>query len=232
MHQSYKTYCGKQVLIYRKPSIKKLVLSFSKKQKNFVVSAPYFVPFSSIVDFINNARDWFAKIELMQSQEPSFNPVEPGQCLSILGDKFSVVFIENCQEKVVFNGTTLEVHGIRSKFQKILLKHLKTLAFEKFSYYSRMYAQILSVKYARIAIKDTKTRFGSCSSLGQLNYCWRVVMAPEQVLAYLCAHEVSHLKEMNHSKAFWLNVEKLCPNYRSLQNWLKQNGKELLSVNI
>lgn len=227
--------CGKTVLVQRKIGLKRMTLRFSKKQMAFVVSAPILVPFSTVSRFIDSAQAWFTKVDLhhqQQNLEQQNAPriINPGQSISILGNLVRVDFIQSPKSKVSLRGEVLEVHGVRSKFEQHLSKYLKNLAHEKISHYSHEYAQILGVTFKKIAVKEMKTRFGSCSSVGNLNYCWRLIFAPEPVLAYLCAHEVSHLKEMNHSKKFWANVELLCPNYKRFQKWLKQNGKGLFGV--
>lgn len=80
----------------------------------------------------------------------------------------------------------------------------------------------------RITLRDTSTRWGSCSSSGALNFSWRLVMAPPHVLDYLAAHEVAHLIHMNHSDAFWAVTERLIPDYRLAETWLKTRGIELM----
>ncbi len=80
---------------------------------------------------------------------------------------------------------------------------------------------------ARITLRDTRSRWGSCSSTGNLMYSWRLIMAPAEVLNYVAAHEVAHLVEMNHSAAFWRVVGTLCPDYAAPRRWLRQNGAAL-----
>lgn len=89
------------------------------------------------------------------------------------------------------------------------------------------HAATLGVSFGRLAIKDARTRWGSCSSKGNLNLSWRLVMAPLEVLDYVVAHEVAHLREMNHSSRFWAHVETLCPRYREHRRWLRANGATL-----
>ncbi len=86
----------------------------------------------------------------------------------------------------------------------------------------------LGVAARRITLRDTTSRWGSCSSRGTLNFSWRVVMAPPHVLDYLAAHEVAHLVHMNHSAAFWATTAKLVPDYRSAEAWLKVHGISLM----
>ncbi|MBD3679632.1 MAG: M48 family metallopeptidase [Rhodobacteraceae bacterium] len=75
-----------------------------------------------------------------------------------------------------------------------------------------------------ISLRDTRSRWGSCASSGNLMFSWRLVMAPPEVLDYVAAHEVAHLAEMNHSPAFWQQVERLMPGYRPPRRWLRENG--------
>jgi predicted metal-dependent hydrolase len=85
----------------------------------------------------------------------------------------------------------------------------------------------LGRKPGRITVKDTRSRWGSCSSAGDLAFSWRLVLAPEQVLDYVVAHEVAHLVEMNHSPAFWAVVSELAGDVRAPKRWLKAHGTGL-----
>jgi predicted metal-dependent hydrolase len=78
-----------------------------------------------------------------------------------------------------------------------------------------------------IALRDTRSRWGSCSAKGALNFSWRMILAPPFVLDYLAAHEVAHLREMNHSPRFWKLVHQLCPRTLEAENWLKREGSKL-----
>lgn len=89
------------------------------------------------------------------------------------------------------------------------------------------YARIMDVSYGRIAIREQKTRWGSCSSKGNLNFNWRLIFAPEEVLDYVVVHELAHRREMNHAKAFYSIVESVLPDYRSARRWLRDHGSSL-----
>lgn len=91
----------------------------------------------------------------------------------------------------------------------------------------RHYSGKLDVAARRITVRDTKSRWGSCSAQGNLNFSWRLVLAPAFVLDYLAAHEVAHLKEMNHSPRFWRLVYGVCPRTIEAERWLKRHGTEL-----
>ncbi len=89
------------------------------------------------------------------------------------------------------------------------------------------YARIMDVSYGRISIREQRTRWGSCSSKGNLNFNWRLILAPEEVLDYVVVHELAHRREMNHSKAFYAIVESVLPDYRSARRWLREHGHSL-----
>lgn len=90
------------------------------------------------------------------------------------------------------------------------------------------YARLMSVTYGRISIRKQKTRWGSCSPEGNLNFNCLLMMAPPEVLDYVVVHELSHRLEMNHSSKFWVQVEKVLPDYRQPRKWLKEQGERLM----
>ena len=92
----------------------------------------------------------------------------------------------------------------------------------------RMIAQQMNVRFGRITVRNQKTRWGSCSSKGNLNFNCLLMLCPPDVRDYVIVHELCHLKEMNHSPRFWAEVEKAMPDYRQPLQWLKQNGPPLL----
>lgn len=81
--------------------------------------------------------------------------------------------------------------------------------------------------YGRVSIKEQKSRWGSCSRKGNLNFNWRLLLAPLPVLDYVVTHELAHLKELNHSQRFWQLVARACPDYLTHRRWLRQHGREL-----
>ena len=89
------------------------------------------------------------------------------------------------------------------------------------------YAEKLGLPYGRMTLRDTRSRWGSCSAEGNLNYSWRLIMAPPEVLRYVAAHEVAHLAEMNHSPAFWNVVTRLYGPYQAERGWLRSHGAQL-----
>ncbi len=115
-----------------------------------------------------------------------------------------------------------------TKAQATLLeKRNRRKAAETIALRVQHYAPMLGVHPGKISIRDQKTRWGSCSSSGTLSFNWRLILAPPQVLDYVVVHELSHMRQMNHSKAFWSTVESIMPDYKQWDQWLKDHGKEL-----
>lgn len=90
------------------------------------------------------------------------------------------------------------------------------------------FAPLVGVSYGNITIRSQRTRWGSCSSRGNLNFNCLLMLVPEKVRDYVVVHELCHRKEMNHSPRFWAEVEKILPDYRESRRWLKENGQALI----
>lgn len=128
--------------------------------------------------------------------------------------------VEEQKEK---EADSMKIQPLSEAEQRLYRDKAREIYEQKVSYY----AQMMGVSYGRIAIRDQKTRWGSCSGEGNLNFNWRLIFAPAGVLDYVVVHELAHRKEMNHSPRFWRVVEDTMPEYRKYQKWLKENGRGL-----
>jgi hypothetical protein len=108
------------------------------------------------------------------------------------------------------------------------IKELKKAARTKITRLVEHYALLYQVRCNRIAIKDQQTLWGSCSRHGNLNFNWRITIAPEEIQRYVIVHELCHLKEMNHSRRFWDLVAVTIPDYKVCRKWLRTEGPRLL----
>ncbi len=108
-----------------------------------------------------------------------------------------------------------------------LAAYLKTAAQADLLAASDTYARALGRPFRIISLRDTRSRWGSCTADGRLMFSWRLIMAPPPVLRYVAAHEVAHLRHMDHSAAFWACVGRLMPDYAEHRNWLRSNGTQL-----
>lgn len=90
----------------------------------------------------------------------------------------------------------------------------------------RYYAPVMGVSYGTVTIREQKTRWGSCSTKGNLNFNWKLVLMPPEILDYVVVHELAHRIQMNHSAAFWAEVGKILPDDKERRQWLKVNGQK------
>jgi predicted metal-dependent hydrolase len=124
------------------------------------------------------------------------------------------------------------VPGNEAQLNAKLRGFLKAQARNRLVPLSDHYASLLGKSVGKISIRDTRSRWGSCSSEGNLMYSWRLIMAPPRVLEYVAAHEACHLVEMNHSDRYWALVTKVFPDYKEQKAWLRQNGQSLHQVSF
>lgn len=120
-----------------------------------------------------------------------------------------------------------ETRKLTEKELELLAKKAKVIFPQKVAYYAKR----VGVTYGRITIRNQKTRWGSCSSQGNLNFNCLLMLAPEEVQDYVVVHELCHRKEMNHSKRFWDEVAKVMPDYKVHKKWLKDHGSKIMSLN-
>lgn len=104
---------------------------------------------------------------------------------------------------------------------------LRTLARDRLAAASDRHAAAIGAQYARLTLRDTRSRWGSCTAEGALMYSWRLILAPPEILDYVAAHEVAHLQEMNHGPRFWALVARLMPGYEPRRAWLRRHGEDL-----
>lgn len=120
----------------------------------------------------------------------------------------------------------------RSKLEKITFEQIKELADQAVEYIPKRvkyYAEKENFVYNKITIKNLVSRWGSCSTKGNLNFNCLLMLTPDYVIDYIVVHELCHLREMNHSEKFWAEIEKIMPDYQRAELWLKQNGGNLIS---
>ena len=128
---------------------------------------------------------------------------------------------------VRIEGDVLLVPGDPGRAGVRVAAWLRVLARDRLAQASDHYAAALGRKVTRITLRDTRSRWGSCTADGSLMYSWRLIMAPPRVLDYVAAHEVAHLIQMNHSAAYWAVVDRIFPGWQTERAWLKRQGGAL-----
>ena len=174
------------------------------------------------ISFVQEKAEW---LRAQVQARPEVQSVGLGVHLPLAGVAHEIV--PGKGRRVTVDDTTLQVPGGADQVARRLAGFLKQMARERLAEASDRYAATLGVSYERLSIRDTRSRWGSCSSQGTLMYSWRLIMAPPEVLDYVAAHEVAHLRHMDHSSAFWDQCETLYGDYRAARRWLRDHGSEL-----
>jgi predicted metal-dependent hydrolase len=143
---------------------------------------------------------------------------------------------EEITDAIAFHRAWLERQLAKVRVPQLGLERLRLTeeqgrreAHARISLIAQSEAAALGVTYSRIALRDQRSRWGSCSSKGTLSFNWRLVLAPHDVLDYVVVHEICHLVELNHGPRFWRLVAKRRPNYRESKRWLDDHGWEILA---
>ncbi len=141
-------------------------------------------------------------------------------------------FVEEKQEWILKNLVKIQKRDEQreqiTRLSALERQHLQNKACVLIPRRVSYFAEKIGVSYGKITLRQQKTRWGSCSANGNLNFNWLLILAPPQVLDYVVVHELCHRKEMNHSPAFWKEVEAILPDYREKRKWLKDNGWRLM----
>lgn len=208
------------------PRAKRLTLRFSLREKLFILTIPPRVSSTQISSFLKDCKDW------AENQLKKFNEklsVHPGQKISLNGKLFECVTDPLRRKPVLcFFTQTLRLPSHYS--QKDLHALFKKNALQTLKSYVEDAAFLLGQSIEKLSVRDTKSRWGSCSAHKKISLSWRLIFAPPEVAQYVCIHEAVHLLHMNHSPLFWKTVESLCPSYKSHKKWLKTNGPSLMSI--
>jgi len=122
--------------------------------------------------------------------------------------------------------------GTRKAGRSLAVPWLKAKAREEITAAAQQWASRMGLSYRSISIRDQKTRWGSCSSRGTLSFNWRLVMAPPAILEYVVIHELAHLKQPNHSRAFWQLTGQYYPDFKKARAWLRNNASLLRPVDL
>ena len=132
-------------------------------------------------------------------------------------------WIHTHREKALAAAEQKVANRLTEAERKAAVKRAAQMLAEKTAHF----AKEMGVTYGRITIREQKTRWGSCSVRGNLNFNWKLALMPEEILDYVVVHELAHRREMNHSSRFWAEVERIMPDYKRRRKWLKENGGQV-----
>ena len=210
------------VHLRRSVRARKFTLRVSSLDGKVSLSTPHFAKAYQINAFLKEKEPWLRQrlSEVQLSVKVTFGTVLPFIGREILVKRHVGRSVKLSDDKIL----------VPEKSRKPAVQvevFLKQYAHQLLSKRATRYAEKLGSSYSKLSLRDTRSRWGSCSDQGALMFSWRLIMTPTKVLNYVAAHEVAHLRHMDHSDQFWTEVENLFGDYKKQQRWLRENGPKL-----
>lgn len=206
----------------RSARARRISLRISQLDGRVTLTLPKHVPEREALAFAREKEPWIRRHLAARSEDIT---VGIGARVMIGGQLHDI--LQGPGRRVTFEAGRVLVPGPPERAGKRLGAHLKALARMRLAEASDFYAARLGRPYTALTLRDTRSRWGSCTAQGRLMYSWRLILAPPQVLDYVAAHEVAHLVQMNHSPAFWAEVTRIHGDYSAPRAWLRREGSTL-----
>jgi predicted metal-dependent hydrolase len=190
-----------------------------------LIKAPLKVSNEAIMRVVLKKRKWIEDRikEVLSRPRAGKKEFVNGEGFWYLGRIYKLHIVENQEEPLRFENGFFLSKKFLPHAREVFIAWYKKAALEKISQRVEFYAKMAGLKYGRIRITDAQRRWGSCSG-NNLNFSWRLIMAPLSVIDYVVVHELAHIEEKNHGKWFWTKVKVLMPDYEKYHQWLKENG--------
>jgi len=218
---------GAEVAIRVSKRARRLLLRIDAAARRFELVLPPGLPPETALKFLEAQRGWIAaRLDSL----PARVPFAEGAVVPVLGVPHLIHREDDpAAPPVTIAGGEIRVRSGPDHVARRVRDHLVRSARQELARRARIHAARIGRTVSRVAVRDTKSRWGSCSASGSLSFSWRLILAPEPVLDYVVAHEVAHLVEMNHSARFWKLVRTMVADPASQRAWLKRHRAELLS---
>jgi predicted metal-dependent hydrolase len=218
---------GAKVAIRVSPRARRLLLRMDAATRRFDLVLPRGLPPETALKFLETQRGWIAaRLDAL----PARIEFVEGAVVPVLGVPHRIrrEGDPDAPPVTIIDGE-IRVRGGPEHVARRVRDHLIGLARRELARRALLHAARIGRTVTRATVRDTKSRWGSCSSSGSLSFSWRLILAPEPVLDYVVAHEVAHLVEMNHSVRFWKLVRTMVADPVAPRAWLKRHRAELLS---
>jgi predicted metal-dependent hydrolase len=195
---------------------------------SLTIRAPLRTSHAIIDQLVVENADWIrARQEWTLEHSAASHRFEEGEHFYYLGKTFPLKFADHQQQPLLLNDSFQLDQRLKTDVKKVFVDWYRDQAQHVIGERAAILADLYQLFYKDIHITSARSRWGSCSRRDSLNFSWRLVMAPPEIIDYVITHELAHLKIPNHAPDFWKYVEQLNPNYRVLRKWLKENGGKL-----
>jgi len=198
---------------------------------SLIIRAPEMTKLEIIQKLITKKADWIRrKQEYARTTYAKATPKEfvNGEGFLFIGENYKLHIANNQDDPLIFSKAFYLSKSVLPDARNIFLRWYRRQAYEIISERVDWYAMKSGLKYNAVKITDARKRWGSCSRKGNLNFSWRLVMAPIRVIDYVVAHELAHLRYKSHSKDFWNAVGIMVPGYEAAIKWLQVNSNSLI----
>ncbi len=202
---------------------RRFTLRLEPSGEGAVLTLPPGVAMAEARMFLMRQSDWLARA---LARHPGRVVVGDGTRLPVAGEEVEIAVVDGPRRAPRLEGGRLIVPGPGAPGPRVAA-WLKTRARDALAPAATGYAAMLGRRATAVSLRDTRSRWGSCSARGRLSFSWRLAMAPPEVLDYVAAHEAAHLVEMSHGARYWELVERILPGYRRHRAWLKREGRRL-----
>lgn len=216
------------VEVRRSNRAKKLALRMDTKKRVFTLVVPKNISMRRAHNFAIDHEEW---MEQKLAELPENIALAHGTIVPILGRPHRIQVMHDTSAKrtdIRAEGGILYVRTNKEDPSGRIVRFLKSMAKEELTILSEEKAARIGKNVKSVSVRDTKTRWGSCSADGKLSFSWRLIFAPYESFDYVVAHEVAHLEHLNHGKGFWKLCEELSENYKDGHGWMKKNSYELM----
>lgn len=192
-----------------------------------ILVIPFLCSEKRALEFAKQNKEW---IQEQLKGKPDIFHFKNKDTISFLGQSLIIKHDPSQKRGVYIEGGFLIVSGEEAFLHRRVRDFIKKEMYLYVQQKSQELAAIIHQKPKKITLRDTSSRWGSCSSQKDLNFCWKLALAPLFVLDYIIAHEVAHLQEMNHGPRFWSTVALINHDQAEAQIWLRKNGRKLQSI--
>tara|TARA_B100000029_G_scaffold85050_1_gene75633 strand:+ start:2938 stop:3636 length:699 start_codon:yes stop_codon:yes gene_type:complete len=213
--------------VRRKKNARRVILRVSEKNNGLIVTLPPLGTLDDVLDIVAKQEKW---VQSRLAQVSVSIPFEAGAEIPIFGVPHEICHFPNDYGGVWLTSGKLCVTGRTEHVARRIHDWFRREAKVQIRPVAEAKARILRSNIGRVTIKDTRTRWGSCSAKGNLNFSWRIVLMPRKVFEYIIIHEVAHLREQNHGKEFWKLVQLMDPNFDHSRLWLQKYGEKLYRI--
>lgn len=212
------------VAIHRNRQARRVILRLDPISGGARLTLPPYVPLAEGLGFVEQQRSWLKNRLIRLPDRVLF---EDGAVIPLLGDDHIIRHLPYARGVVWIDGNEICVTGHEEHLSRRVHDWLKKEAKEKLTELAHAKATRIGAKVARVTVRDTRSRWGSCTFDGALNFSWRMILTPSFVFDFIVAHEVAHLVERNHGPNFHLLVDELTPAQARAEAWLAVHGPSL-----